>query len=76
MYVYHMCAYCPRKPEEVNGCSGAELQTVMSHHVGELVPGPLQKQQVLQNTEPSVSPAPGSGLSVNFYSRSRRQTER
>lgn len=55
VYVYHVHAWCPERPEEVPDSLKPELQMVMSHHV-RIVPGSSarEQQQVYLMVEPSL----------------------
>ena len=55
MSVYHMHAWCLRRPAEDIGSLGLELQMLVSAiRCWELNPGPLEEQQVLLTNEPSL----------------------
>jgi hypothetical protein len=55
MYVHHMCARSPKRPEEDIRSPGAEVldSCELPHQEWEQNPGPLQEQKLLLTTEPS-----------------------
>lgn len=55
MYVYHMCAWCPRGSEEdIINHLGLEWQMVLSHHGGaEIEPGSCEEPHVVLTSKPS-----------------------
>ena len=61
MYVYHLSAGAHRGQQRLSDPLELALWIAVSYHVGEPNPGPLQQQQVLLLTEPSLQgPCPFS----------------
>lgn len=50
IYVHHLCAWCPKKPEEGIRCSGTEVTGMC----WELKLGPLREEQLFSNPEPPL----------------------
>lgn len=58
---HHLCARCPWRPEDGIGSPQLDVHMVVVHVVSPsgcwvLIPGPLQEQQMLLSTEPSLQP--------------------
>lgn len=54
VHVYHICAWCSRRPEEGIGFPGLDLQTVVSHQTGAETQTPLEEQPVLVTSQSSL----------------------